>query len=84
MSDLHLHAEGLAAAIGSVMQALQLAGEAMVANDPSAAVLRIGELQVALVDAFAAAGDISVALLAASPEASGPPISAPGQPVVRH
>jgi hypothetical protein len=55
----------IAASLGAAVLSLHLAGEAMAASDPTMAIRRIGELQVALVEAFAAASDLSAALMCA-------------------
>lgn len=70
---------GVANAIAAAIHALHLAGEAVAAGDPATAVRRLGDLQVALVDAFAAASDASAALLAGPPDSFSPPDAAPGQ-----
>ncbi len=78
------HDSGLAAAIVAALHALRLASDAAAAGDPSAAVRRLGDLQVALVDAFAAASDLSAALLAAPPHTATQPDAAPGSAGVLH
>jgi hypothetical protein len=67
----------LTAAVGAAVLSLHLAGEAMAASDPAMALRRIGELQVALVEAFAAASGLSAVLLGLPAAAFSAPTKAP-------